>query len=271
MTPKDTGTIRIADSELAYDSYGSGPPLVLVHPEWMNRAVWEPQLETLAAAHQVIAYDMRGHGASTAGSLPYAHMDDLATLLDRLELEQVVLVGQGLGGSVARALAIEQPDRVRGLALLGATSGGVVGIPFNQEEIAVIGQPRELALTGDWTAAADAYEAVWFNGVEHTMDDEPRAALRAMLDVYPFTEFQPGAAEIMNPSHTVRDLHQLHMPLLLLWGLNDQPVIERTALATADAAAHAHTASIEDGARFVTWEQPDAVNTELAAFLSSQS
>ncbi len=271
MTPNATGTIRIADSELTYDSYGSGPPLVLIHPEWMNRAVWEPQLETLAAAHRVIAYDMRGHGASTAGSLPYAHVDDLATLLDRLELDQVVLVGQGMGGSVARALAIEQPERVRGLALLGATSGGVVGIPIDQEEIAVVAQPREQALAGDWQAAVEAYEDVWFDGVAHTMGDEQRAALRAILDAYAFTEFQPDAPEIMSPTHTVRDLHQLHMPLLLLWGRNDQPVIERTALTTADAAAHAHTATFEDTARFATWEQADAVNAELAAFLSSLS
>ena len=57
MIPNNTSTIRIGNGDLTYDSYGSGPPLVLVHPEWMNRAVWQPQLETLVTAHQVITYD----------------------------------------------------------------------------------------------------------------------------------------------------------------------------------------------------------------------
>lgn len=269
MTPTESGTVRIADSDLFYDSYGSGPPVILVHAEWMDRTVWEPQLESLAADHRVIAYDLRGHGASTVGRLPYAHMDDLAKLIDRLAPEPVVLVGQGLGGAVARALAIEQPERVRGLALLGATSGGVAGISVTPEEIAVIGQPRERALAADWSGAADAYEAVWFDGVAHTMDGASRAVLRAILDEYAFTEFRPEAPEIMGPTHTVRDLHQLHMPLLLLWGVHDQPAIERTALATADAAARARTAAIEGAARFANWEQPDRVNEELGAFLGN--
>lgn len=271
MIPNNTSTIRIGNGNLTYDSYGSGPPLVLVHPEWMNRAVWQPQLETLVAAHQVITYDLRGHGASTTGSLPYAHMDDLAKLLDWLELDEVVLVGQGLGGSIVRALAIEQPERVRALALLGATSTGVAGIPVTAAEIEAIGQPRELALASDWPGALDAYEAVWFDGVDHSMDDGTRAALQPILEQYAFAEFQPDAPEIMSPTHTIRDLHQLHMPLLLLWGLNDQPIIERTALATADAVAHAHTASMADSARFTTWEQSAAVNAELAAFLENLS
>jgi len=95
---------------LAYDRFGSGDPLVLVHPLGGDRGVWEPVAAELAAHHDVIAVDMPGFGASpelppglpaTAANLAAA----IRATLDGLDVRNAHVVGNSLGGWVALELA----------------------------------------------------------------------------------------------------------------------------------------------------------------------
>lgn len=106
---------------------GSGDPLLLVHGNLSNGAVWREQLALLPAGVRGIAPDLRGYGSSdrapvdaTRGLRDYA--DDLAALLDALELDAVHLAGHSLGGGVALQLALDQPGRVRSLTLVAPIS-----------------------------------------------------------------------------------------------------------------------------------------------------
>src|ERR671928_1262678 len=90
---------------LGYSDTGAGEPVVLlVHGFPLNRSMWDPQLGTLrAAGARVIAPDLRGFGASEAGPPgPLSmdqHADDLAALLDQLEVQvPVVLCALSMGG-----------------------------------------------------------------------------------------------------------------------------------------------------------------------------
>jgi pimeloyl-ACP methyl ester carboxylesterase len=116
---------------------GQGPPIVLVHGVTLGVAVWAPQLRALADdGHRVIAVGQRGHGRSLAGEGGYSLerlADDLAEVLDALEVTGAVLVGHSMGGMVAQLLAVRRADelrrRVAGLVLVATSSGPVMPGP----------------------------------------------------------------------------------------------------------------------------------------------
>lgn len=93
--------------KLAYNDYGSGQPIILIHGWPLNRVMWEFQVDTLVnAGYRVISYDRRGFGES---SKPWDGYDydslakDLKDLIEALKLENVILVGFSMGGGeVAR-------------------------------------------------------------------------------------------------------------------------------------------------------------------------
>ena len=86
----------------------------------------------LAAGHRVVLYDQRGHGASTVGRQPVSIArlgDDLAAVLEQLDLRDVVLAGHSMGGMTVMAFACGHPEvvreRVRGLALVATAAHGL--------------------------------------------------------------------------------------------------------------------------------------------------
>src|SRR5690348_13965862 len=121
----DWGLLERAGLELAYRDFGGdGPPIVLLHGlaghagEWADTASW------LTGIAHVVALDARGHGRSERrpGDVSHrARVDDVAFVLDRLELAPVVLVGQSLGGVTALSVAARYRERIRGLVLVEAS------------------------------------------------------------------------------------------------------------------------------------------------------
>jgi len=116
-----------ADGTLYYAEKRGGvadqPPLVLVHGAGGSHLDWAPELRRLRGA-RVIALDLPGHGKSSApgrDSIP-AYARDVITLLDALNIPRAVLVGHSMGGAVAQQAALDWPERVAGLALLGTGS-----------------------------------------------------------------------------------------------------------------------------------------------------
>jgi 3-oxoadipate enol-lactonase len=112
--------MRIADRELAYERYGSGQPLVLVHAFPFDGRMWRGIAQALGASHRVILPDMRGFGESALGSgdPSIADMaDDIAALLDHLSMARATVGGLSMGGYVALAFAARHPSRLERLIL----------------------------------------------------------------------------------------------------------------------------------------------------------
>ncbi|WP_225730782.1 MULTISPECIES: alpha/beta fold hydrolase [unclassified Nocardia] len=113
--------------DLFYRDYGSGRPIVFAHSMLMSSDMWQRQLVHLAEhGHRAVAYDRRGHGRSDDPGTGYDFdtlADDLAALLDRLDLTDAVLVGHSMGGGeVIRYLTRYGTTRVARIALVGATA-----------------------------------------------------------------------------------------------------------------------------------------------------
>jgi 3-oxoadipate enol-lactonase len=104
---------------LHYESRGSGPPVVLLHPTPVDMNFWLPAAASLAPGYRLIVPDLPGHGLSPLGQEP-ASMASMATavlrLLDALSMEQAIFCGCSIGGYLMYELWRQAPQRMRALA-----------------------------------------------------------------------------------------------------------------------------------------------------------
>ncbi len=108
--------------KLAYDDQGAGKPaFVFVHGFTCDRSFFSPQVAHFARLHRVISVDLRGHGESDKpkGSYPInAYADDIAHIIDHLELGKVVAVGHSMGADTVLQLAASYPDHVTAIVMM---------------------------------------------------------------------------------------------------------------------------------------------------------
>ncbi len=106
--------------KLVYDEFGEGPPLVILHGLFGSARNWHSDAKRLAANYRVIAVDQRNHGRSPhADRHDYATLaGDIATLLDELDLREVILLGHSMGGKAAMTLALNAPARLARLIVV---------------------------------------------------------------------------------------------------------------------------------------------------------
>ena len=104
---------------------GMGEPVVLLHGLGTTAREWRWIWTGLAREHRVLAFDLPGHGRSERGDeAPGALTSAVAAALRELDVPAAAIVGSSMGGQVALHLALEQPDRVRALALLAPSGLG---------------------------------------------------------------------------------------------------------------------------------------------------
>jgi 3-oxoadipate enol-lactonase len=109
------------DITIAFDDEGEGEPIVLLHAFATDRSMWEPQITHLSKHWRVIAPDLRGFGFSDPADGAPVSMDryaeDVAKLLDHLNVPAAVIGGLSLGGYVTLAFAQKYPERTKALIL----------------------------------------------------------------------------------------------------------------------------------------------------------
>ena len=109
--------------QLHYEDYGHGTPLLLVHGLGSSTRDWEYQIPALSPHYRVIALDVRGHGRSDKPREAYRiadFADDVAALIEHLQLPSVHLVGISMGGMIGFQLGVD-PE---GLLQFGRQTGG---------------------------------------------------------------------------------------------------------------------------------------------------
>jgi 3-oxoadipate enol-lactonase len=114
---------KINGISLAYrdTDTGAGHPILFIHGHPFNQSMWDTQVAALSWKHRVITYDIRGYGASevptTEATTLETLADDIAALLDHLNIPTTVVVGLSMGGQIAMAFAEQYPQRLSGLIL----------------------------------------------------------------------------------------------------------------------------------------------------------
>lgn len=267
LRPQPGELLPINGTELWVEVHGDGPPLVLVEGMAVATWLWERQLADFADHFTTVAYDLRGSGRSAKPAGPYsiAQMaDDLAGVMDALEIGRAHVLGVSFGGMVAQELALTRPARVERLVLVSTTAGGPTHVPMTMETLTrfldTSGTERErvrnklpLAFTAEWLADAARVERMVDQRLEHA---QPVHAFQA----------QAAAGAVFDASQRVRDIVA---PTLVLAGTQDVvvPVDNAHYLAT-------HI----PGARLRTWdglghqffvEASESFNAEVITFLQA--
>ena len=110
---------------LYHASHGDGPAIVFAHGVAGNHASWYQQVPVFSKSYRVVTFDHRGFGRSPdpekLGRAGF--VDDLASLLDELEIEKACLVGQSMGGGTVTCFAGRHPDRVSALVVSDSLFG----------------------------------------------------------------------------------------------------------------------------------------------------
>ena len=136
--------IAIDDINIRYrDTGGSGIAVLLSHGIGGSLELWDKQLHSLGATTRLIAWDMPGHGLSDLGKQPY-DPDSFAEFawrfVDGLGLNEIIVVGNSMGGAVSLRMAAIQGERVLAVLLAdAATLGKQAPLPFRLMTLPVLG------------------------------------------------------------------------------------------------------------------------------------
>jgi pimeloyl-ACP methyl ester carboxylesterase len=126
-TVNRTGYLNRPDCRIYYEVAGSGPPLVFAHGLGGNHLSWWQQVAHFAGRYTCVVFAHRGFTPSSpvpGATAPDAYADDLAALIEELDLGKVSLVAQSMGGWTCLGYALRDPARVRAL-VMASTAGAI--------------------------------------------------------------------------------------------------------------------------------------------------
>src|SRR5574340_1197071 len=136
--------IRTTEVELNVSVDGYGPSLIFVHGYTTTSNFWWHQVPDLAKRYRVVRFDLRGHGESgKPHDIPYTiegFAQDLFDVMNALAIDSAVIFGLSMGGAVVMQFALDHPERVTGLGLVGTTACGLGPMVQADNVLARIGQ-----------------------------------------------------------------------------------------------------------------------------------
>jgi len=254
------------DDTLAHVDVGHGLPVVLLHAFPLNHTMWEPQMAALFGECRCIAPDFRGFGDS-ASEGPYSmrqFADDVANLLDVLQIDRAVICGLSMGGYIALAMIRHHRARVRAL-VLADTRAAADDDERRRKRVELI----QLARTQGIGAVADGQLPGLIG--KSTREKQPELVQR-VRDIILTTSLEGvvGAAEAMRdrPDSTPL-LKSIDVPTLVVVGDEDVITPPKEAQVLAAGIPGARLEVIPGSGHLSSLERPAAFNTALSDFVGS--
>ena len=241
---RDKCHAEINGVRIYYETYGDGPPVLVLHGAGAFLESMHYHITGLAPDHTVIAVDSRAQGRSTDSDVPITYglmADDMIKLLDSIHLEKVDVVGWSDGGIIGLDMAMNHPDRVRRLVVIGANYD-VDGI-----DPKVLADPEALGaddaeLVYDLIAPDPSHFQVVLNKLTTMLHTEPH--------------------------YTVAQLGRILSPTLVVAGENDVILSDHTATLAA-AIPGAKKVIVPGASHMGPLEEPDLYNNLVLEFLDA--
>jgi non-heme chloroperoxidase len=264
-------------TEIFYKDWGQGPPVTFSHGWPLNADAWDGQLLFLAQnGFRAIAHDRRGHGRSSqssAGNDMNGYADDLAAVIEALDLNDVTLVGHSTGGGeVARYIGRHGTSRVAKAVLIAAVPPLMVKTAANPEGLPIdVFDGLRASLTKDHSQFYKEL-AVQFYGA-----NRPGAKVsQGLLDQFWLWSMQAGlknaydCIKAFSETDFTEDLKKFDVPTLVLHGEDDQIVpVRDSARKSARIIKGAKDIYYPGAPHGITATHQDQINAELLAFLRS--
>jgi len=270
-------TITTKDgAEIYYKDWGDGPAVTLSHGWPLSADAWDAQMFFLAEhGYRAIAHDRRGHGRSSqvsTGNDMNAYADDLAALIEALDLHDITVVGHSTGGGeVARYIGRHGTPRVVKAVLISAVPPHLAPTETDPD-----GLPMEAfngLLAGMFNDRSQFYRelAIQFYGA-----NRPGSTVsQGVLDQFWSWSMQSGlknsyeCVKSLAQTDFTHDLECFDIPTLLIHGDDDQVVPVGNSVRSARMIKNAKDIYYPGAPHGLTATHQDQVNADLLAFLES--
>jgi pimeloyl-ACP methyl ester carboxylesterase len=264
-----TGYVDIDQSRLYYETTGSGIPLLLVHAGVADCEQWENEFLKFSKKFQVVRYDMRGYGKSDPVQGPFCHLEDLKTVIDQLKLSfPMIVMGCSMGGILSMEYALDNPDKMLGLIMIGP---GPCGFEMEEGEKELFLEAMRAFKEGDLNRLAEIETQIWFDTMDiapDQVDQSMRALLYDMQRSCLEGERQDGGdqtAEVNQPE--INKLGEIDFPVLIMIGADDLPAMHAAADYMSEKIRSARKAVIDDAAHLPNMDQPQSFQEAVEEFL----
>ncbi len=260
--------IRANGIDIRYRIDGDGAPtrpwIVFSHSLACDHTLWDLQAEAFSRALNVLRYDIRGHGASSAPAGSYTMeqlAEDLKGLLDGLKIQSCHFVGISLGGMIGQLAALRWPLRFASLTLADTTSRYAPEARVIWEQrIAAVMTPQGM------NAVVPATLERWFTAGFRQMRPDVTAKIGALIRATPVNGYAGCARAIAQLNLTAR-LDAIACPTLVIVGDEDHSTPLSMAEEILRAIPDARLERIPNASHLTCVEQPDRFNAALRKFL----
>ncbi len=260
--------LNVGGARIRYIDAGTGTPVIFLHGLGASMYAWRKNLGPVrAAGFRVIAFDNLGFGFSDKPASGYhnaAYTRLLAGLMDSLRLADAVLVGHSMGGAIAAEEAIEFPQRVRGLVLIGSAGlGAREPLLFRVARWPVVG-PLALAFRS----------RRFTEGILRSTYADPEKVTPADVDQYYAPVAEPDYGHALRAvlrefrfDGLADGLDRIAAPTLVLWGEHDRWVPINLGRLMASQIPRSAFLTVQNAGHAVPEEAPDETNRLLIEFL----
>jgi non-heme chloroperoxidase len=264
-------------TEIYYKDWGKGPVVTFSHGWPLSADAWDGQMLFLVQnGFRVVAHDRRGHGRSSqasSGNDMNGYADDLAAVIEALDLNDATLVGHSTGGGeVARYIGRHGTKRVAKAVLIAAVPPIMVKTASNPEGLPIeVFDDMRSALTKD---RSQFYKdlAIAFYGANR----EGAKVSKGILDQFWLWSMQAGlknayeSIKAFSETDFTEDLKKFDVPTLVMHGEDDQIVpVKDAAKKSAKLIKGAKEIYYPGAPHGLTATLQDQVNADLLAFLKS--
>ena len=266
-----TSYVDAVGTRIAYDTVGEGPHLVFLHAGIADRTMWHPQVEAFSGRYQCTTPDVRGFGDTSVGTEPFSRRDDLAVVMEAVGAASATLVGCSIGAGFALDFAIERPERVDKLILVGVTPAGFEGADdaFLDETWHKVDAAIE---RGDFEEAGRLEARAWVDGPRRPEGSAPRWLRDKVVEwSLPINRVEDWGDSLQLDPLAMHRLDEVALPTLVIVGSEDAEVVIAGCQATANGIAGAELVELEGTAHLPNLEVSEQFNAVLARFVERSS
>ena len=241
-------------------------PVVFIHGFPFSHEMWKPQLDVVGKMYRVIAYDLRGHGASYVGEGQYTiegHVDDLIALLDHLQVRKAVVVGLSMGGYIALRAIERNPERFRAVALCDTRSEA----DSNEGKLKRFASIVAVKKNGS-AAFADGFAKAVFAPETFQKNPEAVQTIRSIISRTPELSIAGTQLALASRTDTTASLSKIRMPTLILVGEHDATTPPSVSLAMHERIPGSELHIVPHAAHVSNMENADFFNEKLLGFLA---